>query len=196
VTLAVLRMAPISMRAIERIGVSILETLCPEALERPTRLDVQRLVEHELPRYEIHVYPVAQSELPNEEAVTYPQEATGEVVVAIREEIFNELLAGGRRAHRARATLMHELGHAVLHARILRERLDHPAAIQLLARVPSERIKPYCNSEWQAWALAGCVLMPRRTLEMLRSLSPVYVGQIYGVSEAFALAHLKRLKLV
>lgn len=191
----VMVMPPMSTAAIEEVGLAVLHELHPEGLERPIALDVLRLVDQVLPQYGIHVYPADPAELQQEEGLTNPA-GDGEIEILIREEYWNTLGAGGRRANRAKATVLHELGHAVLHVPVIRRRRTHPNAELLLRRVPAGAIRPFRNPEWQAWTFAGVVAMPRMTLTMLDDLSPEAVAETYQVSKDFARGHLRRLKLL
>ncbi len=51
----------------------------------------------------------------------------------------------------------------------------------------------FSDPEWQAWALAGAILMPRRTVAMLTDQSAHSVAATYHVSEKFAAVTLRRL---
>jgi len=191
----VIVMPPMSTAAIEEVGLAVVRELHPEALERPMALDVLYLVDQVLPQYGIHVYPADPAELQQEEGLTNPA-GDGEIEILIREEYWTNLTLGGRRANRAKATVLHEFGHAVLHVPVIRRRRVHPNAELLLRRVPAGAIKPFRNPEWQAWTFAGAVAMPRTTLKMLDDLSPEVVAETYQVSEDFARGHLRRLKLL
>lgn len=187
----VLEMPPLSMRSIEGIGAAALEHFAA-ALREPTPLDVLNLAEVTLPKSGIHVYPVGAWELPDQEAVTDPRTSTGEVIIRVREEVYDDLVRGGARARRPRATVMHEVAHAILHSEILRRRMESPVAVSYLPR-RSRDVPAYKSSEWQAWALATCMLMPRSTIRMLADRSPSAVSRAYEVSEELARRHIDRL---
>jgi len=191
----VIMMPAMSMAMIEEMGEAVLNQLSPEALQHPGALDVLNLVDFILPKYRINVYPADPADLQQEEGLTNP-EGDGEVEILIRDEYWQQLEVGGRRANRARATVLHELSHAVLHVPVIRRRRREPNSEVLLRRVPAGSIKTFRNPEWQAWALAGCLAMPRRTLAMLDDASPSNVAGTYEMSEDFARGHLRRLKLL
>jgi hypothetical protein len=190
----VIRMPPISMAEIEQIANEILGSLCPRALQKPTRIDLLHWVDYELPANGIHVTPVDEEELPDSEAETL-SDGTTEIEIIIRRSYWEMLLAGGRRAHRPRATIGHELGHGVLHVPVIRRRRDSPQRRHLLQRVLDERIKVYENPEWQAWALGGCVLAPRTGIKTLPGAGVTELAEFFGVSSDFMRAHLRRLKI-
>ena len=191
----VFAMPAIATRTLESFGDALLEQVSPEMLERPRPLDVLRLVDDVFPEYGIHVYPVDPAHLGDMEGATDP-DGDEEIDIHLRADTWDQLLHGGRRAHRARATVMHEFSHAALHVPIIRRRRLTPNAPLLLARVSSSTLKPYQNPEWQAWTLAGCLLMPRAAIRKLRDRSPRNVGRVFEVSEDFARAHLQRLKII
>lgn len=194
----VFAMPGVSMAAIEQIGDQLLGVLYPEALEAPMQVDVLHVVENVLPKHGIHVTPVDPAELKDCEAATDPVGEPGdEIEILVAEPVWEGLLAGGRSANRARVTIMHEVGHAVLHVPVVRRRTASPFRDLLLKRVQRGAIKPYRDPEWQAFALAGCVLAPRRTLEPLVLLGhPVSaLADTFGVSEKMLNSHLRRLRL-
>jgi len=192
----VFEMPPISTARIENLGLGLLSIIQPEALDTPMAVDVLRAVEHVLPPLGIHVTPADPAELRDCEAVTDPS-GTGPIEILVAEPVWDALLAGGRKANRARTTVMHEVGHAVLHVPVVRRRNALPERDQLLRRISRADIVPYCDPEWQAFALAGCVLAPRRALEPLAMAGhgKDSLAEIYGISTGMMTSHLKRLRL-
>lgn len=182
------------MRSIERVAEAALEEYAPEVFEGPQPLDVADLVDYVLPTYGIHVVPATSAELDGAEGLTSP-EGTKSVDILVSAEQFEALEDRGPRGNRARATVCHELGHAILHVPIIRRRLNSPLAPLLLKRVSPRSVPAYEDAEWQAWAFAGAILMPRRALAQLDSLSPEYVASLFNVSENLAINHLRRLRL-
>ena len=87
-------------------------------------------------------------------------------LIQVREDIWERAVEGEGRD---RFTLAHELGHYVLHARpgFARRRAD--------GRTP-----PYRQSEWQANALAGELLVP--ALMAGTCSGPAPAAQVFGVS--------------
>jgi hypothetical protein len=187
-------MPAMSMAKIERLGEVLLKTLAPETLRQPMPLDLVRMIDKVLPQYDIHVYPAEQAELGSREAATDP-EGKSEIIILVEEEAWKNLYRGGARANRARATVSHEISHAILHVPVIRKRLKSERKDFLLARVKRSDLPPYRDPEWQAWALAGCLLMPRLTIEMLDDQSPFNIAEVYAVSSDFARSHCKRLRL-
>ncbi len=189
----VFRMPPLSMATIEHIGEAVLETLFPQALARPTPIDCRHLVETSLPANNINVYPARAVELGAREALTQPHE-DGSIEILMTEEQFDALYQSGRASHRARATLLHEVGHAALHIPVIQKyRLGNRVALSRTAR---SSLAAFEDPEWQAWALGGCVLAPRRTILMLTEPTPASLSEAFAISESMASSHLKRLKML
>lgn len=91
---------------------------------------------------------------------------------------------------RARSTVAHECGHAVLHT----DQIIRLAGMSLMSRVAFHRDKyPHqaCeDTEWQANAFGSALLMPAAGLASLSarvpSLTPAVVAATFGVSEESA----------
>ncbi|HEY0143637.1 MAG TPA: ImmA/IrrE family metallo-endopeptidase [Thermoanaerobaculia bacterium] len=94
-----------------------------------------------------------------------------------------------KRGGRARFSVAHEIGHAVLHADRLIDitKIDHKRRAML--RSDATPTPPYRDSEWQANAFAAGFLMPGPGLEYLEKasrLTPRALSRMYGVSELSA----------
>ena len=188
----VIRMPPLSKAAIESVAEEVVGEICPEALERPTELDLLGWVDHELPQRGIHVSPADPAMLGDAEGLTLPDRENVEILIA--EPLWDGLLRGGRRAYRGRATVAHELGHAVLHVATIRRRMKSGAlGAHLLKRVARGSIKTYECPEWQAWTFAGFLMAPRRTVNMLADRSAPAVSEVFGMSVDMARVHKGRL---
>jgi len=187
-------MPPLRMATIEDVADAFLGTFCPQALQQPMPLDVLHLAETSLPQYGIHVSPASALEMGDNLGVT---DASGSsaIEILIREELWNRLLEGGPMANRSRATVAHEYGHSVLHAPIIRRRRASARSQHLLARVAREEVPAYMCAEWQAWAFAGCILAPRRTIAMIPNPTVTGLAAIYEVSTGMMEQHLRRLKI-
>ena len=182
-----LMMPGLSMACLEALGASVLAIFQPSALLAPEPLDLVGWIDRILPRFGVHVSPAGETELGDCAALTL---AAGEFEceIIVREWIWNDL-ANEARPNFARATVTHEIAHAILHVPTLR------SAATLERVEPGAVVPPFRDPEWQAWALAGCILMPRRTLTRLALREPAVVAETYVVSAQFATAHLKRLKI-
>ncbi|MCU7932791.1 MAG: ImmA/IrrE family metallo-endopeptidase [Candidatus Thiodiazotropha sp. (ex Codakia rugifera)] len=105
-----------------------------------------------IPEFKLEILTTA--ELGRAHGMTYPDHHT----IQVREDVYEAAYNGQGRD---RLTLAHELGHYVLHAGIG------------LARTPAdENVKPYRQSEWQANAFGGELLV-----------SADYVGQCASLFE-------------
>ena len=95
---------------------------------------------------------------------------------------------------RARSTVAHETGHAVLHtAQIIRL-----AGMNLKSHVTFHRDrnphKAYLDTEWQASAFASSLLMPTEGVKSLveeKNFSTARLVRVYGVSEESATYRLE-----
>jgi hypothetical protein len=183
-----LMMPGLSMACLEALGASALGVFQPSALQAPEPIDIVGWIDRILPRFGVHVTPTGESELGDCAALTIPS-GDFECEILIREWMWNDL-ANETRPNFARATVMHELAHAILHVPTLR------GAASLEQAEPGTIVPAFRDPEWQAWALAGSILMPRKTLAMLTKPDPVAVADAYIVSAQFAQAHLKRLKII
>jgi uncharacterized protein DUF955 len=183
-------MPGLSMACVEALAESVLSVFQPQALATPQAVEVAAWVDTILPRFGIHVMPAADDELRDCAALTYPS-AEGESEILVAEWIWHDL-AHDARPNFARATVMHELGHAILHVPIIRTMANAEPQPPAADAVP---LPAFNDPEWQAWALAGAILMPRRTITMLAHPTAQAVADTYQVSEQFAAVHLRRLKI-
>lgn len=191
------RMPPISMATLEQVAERALELLDPGALTAPRAVDFAKLVDTGLQNFRIFVYPADPDQLEDRLAFTDSSGATGDDInILLSVDLWNDLTRAGRHANRARATVAHELSHAILHVPVIRRRVALPNGDFLLNRMRRGEMKAYEDPEWQAWALAGCILAPRKTLDLLPTSRLDLAAETYGVSEAMLLSHLKRLKLL
>jgi hypothetical protein len=192
----VFRMPPVSTAAIEIFAEEALKELQPECLQSPHSVDVRRLVDTVLPELGIFVSPASYDEMGQQYGATDPTgHEQGGIEILLREDVWDNLAIGGALARLPRATVAHEIGHALIHVPVVRRRLRSPHAKHLLAREDRSQMKPFEDPEWQAWTFAGCLLMPRRTLTAMARITPWDVASIYQVSESFAQSHLRRLRI-
>ena len=187
----VIAMPPLSLACLELLGETVVGTFQPEALAAPQPIRVREWMDDLLPRFGVHVMPASYEELGDHVAVTYAAgDAESEILVSpwIYDNLHDE-----ERPHFARATVIHELAHAILHVPMLRTRAGAPSADPANVRVERKRLREESDPEWQAWALAGAILMPRRTIQMLSEPSRSAVADAFFVSEKFASVRLERL---
>lgn len=183
---------PRSTRDVTRAAEGFLAEYAPSHLIEPGCLDVASLVDHGLERAGISVYPVAPDELPDSEAET--RAGVGNwLEILMRDEFYAALFEWDSRSVRARSTLAHEIGHCVLHAAEVRAGRHRPEVLAL-RRAPRDKLKPYRDSEWQAHAFAGALLIPRATARQVDLGDVLTVAETYGVSEPFVESYRKRMK--
>jgi len=187
-------MPPLRMSTIESFGEVVLGEFYPEALVKPMPVDILHLVDNVLPQYGIHVSPASAAEMGDNLGLT-DADGTSSIDVLILAELWDQLLEGGPLANRARATVAHELGHCVLHVPVICRCCMFPHGQHLLARVAREEVPAFKCAEWQAWALGGCILAPRRTINMVSNPTVAKLANIYEISISMMQQHLRRLRL-
>lgn len=190
----VIAMPPLSLKCLELLGETVVGTFQPEALYTPQPIRVPEWIDRLLPRFGIHVMPASYEELGDHVAVTYPSgESESEILVS---PWIYDNLADEERPHFARSTVIHELAHAILHVPLLRGRITTSPPDSAMARVDRRQLSESNDPEWQAWAMAGAILMPRRMIETLPDRSPRSIADTFFVSEKFAAVRLERLALL
>ena len=187
----VFAMPPLSMRCVEKLAEAVLRYFQPSALDAPEAANLVDWIDRLLPPFGVHVMPASEEELGGCAAATYPT-AEYESEILIPEWIWNDL-AHDPKPNFARTTVMHEIAHVILHVPVIRQLSNAVERDFALARVERSSVPAFCDPEWQAWALAGAVLIPRRTVAMLADPSPATVADTYQVSAKFAAIRLRRL---
>lgn len=121
--------------------------------------------------FDRHEAPVSQAV----EACYVPEQRT----MYIRDSVFEQMANGGQRSV---FTFGHELGHALLgHARTVN-------------RTPSQPLKAYLNSEWQANIFAAEFTMPSEQIHQHNLLTAEAMSRFFGVSPAAARVRLEELR--
>ncbi|MHB1168745.1 MAG: ImmA/IrrE family metallo-endopeptidase [Longimicrobiales bacterium] len=183
-----------SSRQIADMAEAFLRQIAPGHLQTGAALDLAGLVDHALPQAGIHVYPVDEEELPSSEAETRAG-AGGAVEILMRQEFFEALFKRTSNTNRARSTLAHEVGHAVLHADEIRAGRHRPEEFAL-RRARRSEIKTYEDAEWQAHMFAGVLLIPRPPLRAADLSNVGLLAHRFDVSEAFVVSHLGRVRRI
>lgn len=180
------RVAPMSKQDLVELADELLRLLQPEALDRPVPIDLVRLIAPDGPverRLGIRVLEVSPRALkPGAEAAASSQ------FILIRSDQWSLLHRGGPAAFRARATVAHELGHAVLHSSYLASSETAKRA----ALVPRRDLRAFEDPEWQAWTLAQAFLIPLRVARKMADRSPAALSEAFKVSLPFAEGYARR----
>jgi len=188
----VVRVPPLKKVDIEAFAGELREVL-GGSTHQAGPLDWPHLVDVVLPSMGVDVYPVRDSELPDRHAVT-DHLGTGPIRILVRQDVYDSLWDRGRRGNQGRATIAHELGHALLHVPFMRQMAKFGCESLLLNRVVRGPIKAYESSEWQAWTLARFLLMPRAALvATLEHHSLLETADAFGASVAMLKVHMHRL---
>lgn len=158
-----------------------------DALRRPTRVDIEGLVEVHLHHIGVAFRVGQHHEMGPVEAWTDFAGVSTEIV--LREDLYAALYGDLEERLRARATLSHEVGHVVLHAD-----LSHVLADGRLVLHDDVGGSRFGCEEWQAWAFAGCLMMPVPMVQELAEITPHNVARVFDVSPQFARRHLWRMR--
>ncbi len=137
---SVFAMPPISLRCIEKLAETVLGNFQPAALEAPQAVNLVEWIDKLLPRFGVHVMPASEEELRGCAAATYPA-AGYESEILIPEWMWNDL-AQDPKGNFARATVMHEIAHVILHVPVIRNLSQAPKKDFALARVERSAVPP------------------------------------------------------
>lgn len=91
------------------------------------------------------------------EALTMFDAESGKLVIVLRQDTYRNLLRGQPRA---RFSVCHEFGHAVLHTEQLIRMAGTPYQDAAMARTPTRGHDVFQDTEWQANGFAAALLMP------------------------------------
>ena len=118
---------------------------------------------------------VEYANMPEKEGETFPSCN----IIRIREDVYEKAVKGDGRA---RFTILHEIGHLLLH--------DNEN-VALCRTSPSSKIKAYENPEWQADAFAGELLMAEH---LIKDMSVVEICQECRASYAAAQCQYNQIR--
>ncbi|WP_419936856.1 ImmA/IrrE family metallo-endopeptidase [Candidatus Palauibacter sp.] len=161
-------------------------------LTEPSPLDLTWLVDYGLAAAKIAVYAVPEAELPTAEAETRAGPG-GWLDIWLRAAFYDSLFERNHRTLRARSTLAHEIGHAVLHPREVKLGQEAPEALSL-QRAARQSLPAFRDSEWQAHTFAAAILVPLTTLRTLDGRDPSRLADVYDVSVPLVASHLRRCR--
>ncbi len=184
-----------SYKGIEREALNFLRGVVPESNRKKSSLPSLELFEG-LERYAVRVggdliqlsYGVADDLSYGVEAATRYDSDADQIVIVLSEDTYGSLELDNDS--RARFTVAHEIGHAVLHAvELVRlSKIPHTKAALMRGLFATHQI--YRDTEWQANAFAGALLMPAAELKRLEyeygDLSAGTIQQYFQVSYSAA----------
>lgn len=187
---------PRSTEAILRIAEKFVQRVAPWCAAQPEPIDLARVIDEELFDSKIEVYPVDDRDMERRGCEGSTSYEDGRFTITISESHWNALFDGGFFEYRARTTVGHELGHAVLHRGPLKEMalayVDDPAAA--LHRPRRRDLPPYMDPEWQAWVFCGGILLPRDALRTLDGHPVSEIARAFRVSLRMLRSHIKKLE--
>lgn len=111
-------------------------------------------------------------EMGSNHGLTFPDENT----IQIRADVYDRAITGKGRD---RLTIAHEIGHLLLHKNIGLARKESP----------HDAVPTYCDSEWQANAFAGELLIYHKLVGNYKSIRNI--AEAFGVSEKAAETQVK-----
>jgi hypothetical protein len=167
-----------------RLGLPLDQPL-PAGIQLFERLgDLQIRVDGRTIEVAPHVEPIPR------EGLTRYREDPERFEVVLREDTYERL--EGSDDPRARFTVFHEIGHLVEHPRLLLQMSEIPHAERALMRGRTEHAAFY-DTEWQANAFAGALLIPAAGLRKLPShaLVPWQIATDYRCSQQCATIRLE-----
>jgi predicted transcriptional regulator len=169
----------VSKRELEERAERLLSRFFPECLQRPTALNVERLID-------VHLEEEFGWSLDVRE--TFPLDILGYTdpktkTLNISEETHEAIIAGDGRA---RFTGCHEFSHVVLHGDQMRDRMvSFSASNEHLFRKDRLSLRAFEDPEWQADYLAGALLMPAKMVRELRRQTSSEYQLLEKMCEAF-----------
>ncbi|PWL03705.1 ImmA/IrrE family metallo-endopeptidase [Hallerella porci] len=110
-----------------------------------------------------------------EEGITF----TGLHCIKIREDVYINACQGDGRA---RFTIMHEIGHFILH---------DPTRVALCRLAPGERLRAFEDPEWQADTFAAEFLMD---LDLIKGMEYKQISAVCGVTFRAAQTRIAKLQ--
>lgn len=179
---------------IDNIALNIIRRFQPEILDQPAPFDIERFFDCELERI-TGVEPDYRELPPGIYGYTDSDEMVS--VMSI------DLMEDHSQKYFCRSTMAHETSHSVIHVPEFRLkkamlRSIHDKQHVSLRMYRAENVPVYKNPEWQAWRLAGALLMPEATIRPFfqEGLGIQEMSDIFEVNPAFVRSRLKALKLV
>lgn len=184
---------PMGRARIEVETDGILRSVLPEALTGEAPVDVEYIFEIELPKM-YQGLTVGYCDLSALGPGVMGYTSAKNKVCLVEKKLYDlACLPDAKESdiRRFRSTVAHETSHAVFHYPFLNvfESANTGLAHQSLMRVEKRKdIPAYKDPEWQAWQIAGALLMPyeRVVSDIERGLGRYELAEIYNVNPAFA----------
>jgi Zn-dependent peptidase ImmA (M78 family) len=191
---------PMSRIRIEEKSKEILIAILPEALDSEEPVDIEHIFEIELPK----MFPGLKTgyydlSIKGQGVLGYT--SASEKVCLVDIGLYDLTCIENARdtdLRRFRSTVGHEVAHCICHYPYLKVFESFNTSISSTSLMRIEKridIKPYQDPEWQAWEMAGALLMPMARIEkdLSQRLSIQKIAEKYEVNPSFAEARIKRI---
>lgn len=185
----VIKFKPVSKSYLNTLGNNILKKYFPEVFKKPMETDIQRFFECDLPKM-INIK-TGYDYLPNG-IDGFTDSENSIVELNLIEDPNNKCFC--------RSTTAHESSHGILHVPALQKyskylKLEKHSSQPALKLHRQSELKPYQDPEWQAWQLAGALLMPEKMIRQTISenCSIHEIARIFGVNTVFVKERLRKL---
>jgi hypothetical protein len=189
----VVKAAAKSSADIDHVALRLIERYQPEALNKPQEFDIERFFENALEPMTGVRADYQDLGLPVHGYTDSDQKIS---------VVDTSLAENPSQRNRFRATVAHEVGHAILHVGQFRRRKEvlrftHDCEDVSLRMYREDEIPAYMNPEWQAWRFAKALLMPEKMFRMAHAtgINLHQLAVTFGVSVDFARQRLKDLRL-
>ncbi len=186
--------SPMSGAALDEKAYELVRRYHPAALEEPSAFDVEALFEIDLEDL-TGVKPDYRDLSPGIHGLTDSEKL--ECIIS------RDLAEDPAQLFFCRSTTAHECCHAIQHVGQFRQkravlRSIHDSDHVSLRLYREDAIPLYMNPEWQAWRMAGALLMPAKAIAnaLERGYGISDMANIFQVNKPFVLARLRALKII
>ena len=189
----VVKAAPYRSAEIDFLALRLIRKYQPEAENHPQEFDIERFFENAL-----EATTGVRSDYQNLGLPVHGYTDSDQKISVVD----TGLAENSSQRNRFRATVAHEVGHAILHVGQFRRRKDllrftHDCEDVTLRMYREDEIPAYVNPEWQAWRFAKALLMPEKAFRMAHATGKNLhqLAVTFGVSVDFARQRIRDLRL-
>jgi IrrE N-terminal-like domain len=178
---------------IDQIARGLIQRYQPDALLEPQEFDIERFYENVLESIS-----GVRADYQNLGLPVHGYTDSDQLISVVD----TALAENPSQRNRFRATVAHEVGHAILHVKQFRRRKEilrftHDCEDVSLRMYREDEIPAYVNPEWQAWRFAKALLMPEQPFRRAYAtgISIPELAATFGVSVDFARLRIRDLRL-